>query len=230
MDRISIILPSYERPTLLIGALQNIESQISSDYEIEVVVVVDDDIDGFDVSSNYFDKTDKVLGITIGRKQKYSHIAAWNLGLANASGNLFVHMGDDGRFHGNALQLAYNTHKDKLSGYGMVAFNDLNMNGDTQVGTHVFFDKQFCKDVLGGVMCVPHYKGYCVDLEFNERARGAGKYVWCQQAVLEHLHSSNGKRELFEDEMTRTQYSPEDTALFERRKTLGFPNDFEPVI
>lgn len=230
MDKISIILPSYKRHALLLGALQNIESQVSPDYEIEVMVVVDDDDEGFEVASNYLAKTTAILGSTILRKQRYSHIAAWNLGLANAGGNLFVHTGDDGRFHGNALQVVYNAHRDRLNGYGMVAFNDLNLNGDTQVGTHVFFDRQFCKDILGGVMCVPHYKGYCVDLEFNERAKRAGKYIWCPEAILEHLHSSNGKRELTEGESERTQFSPEDTALFESRKAAGFPNDFEPVI
>lgn len=230
MEKISIILPSYKRHALLLGVLQNIESQVSSSYDIEVIVVNDNDTVGNNLATDYLFHTKKYTGMAVATLDKLGHHAAWNLGLSLATGNLFVHMGDDGRFHGNALEQVYNAHTDKLAGYGMVAFNDLNLNGDTQVGTHVLFDRQFCKDVLGGVMVVPHYKGYCVDLEFNDRARAVGKYYWCSTAILEHLHSSNGKRELSEGELDRVQYSETDTRLYNTRKAAGFPNDFDPVI
>jgi len=232
MDRISLILPSYKRHNMLRGVLENIKTQVNDAvYELEIVTIVDDDKKGMEIVTEFhFNNPGLFWNSTVMREGKIGQLAAWNIGMKYASGNYFVHMGDDGRFHGNALELAYNTLKDKFQGYGMVAFNDLNLNGDTQVGTHVIFNRQFCKDVLGGVMVTPHYKAYCVDLEFNERAKSVGRYYWCSQAVLEHLHSSNGKRELFEDELLKVPFTEEDTKLFLERKARGFPDDFEPVI
>lgn len=230
MDRISLILPSYYRHNMLRGVLENITNQRSNNYELEVVIVTDDDVIGAKISDEFSLTNHDIYTIRASSTERLGQLAAWNYGLTLARGNYFVHMGDDGRFHGNALELAYNTLKDRFQGYGMVAFNDWNLNGDTQVGTHVIFNRQFCKDVLGGVMVVPHYKAYCVDLEFNERAKSVGRYYWCQQAILEHLHSSNGKRETFPEELEKVPFTEDDMRLFNERKSRGFPDDFEPVI
>lgn len=228
MDRISIILPTYKRYDLLKECLDCIILQQSSNYSLELVAVVDDDKKSAEIIADRLDTDGLAYHIITGKKG--THHEAWNLGLRYASGNLFVHTGDDGMFRHGALELAYNAHKEKLNGYGMIAFNDLNLDGDTQIGTHVLFDRRFCIAVLGGVMVVPHYKGYWVDVEFNDRARIANRYYWCREAILEHKHSSNGKRGLQEGEVERTQFWEEDEKLYRERKAAGFPNDFPPVI
>jgi GT2 family glycosyltransferase len=226
--KISIVIPTMYRKELVMECLRRIHSTTIL-LNIEYIFVVDEDIESAKMLIEY-GQDNSLNGHVLFRTKRMGRHKAWNDGMRLSTGDYFVHMGDDGMVQGDWLNIAREAHRDKLGGYGMVAFNDLNLDGNTQVGTHVLFDRKFCKDVLGGVMLVPHYKSFCPDLEFNERAKRAGKYYWCQNAIIEHMHSSNGKREisLYEnDKVVDWEY---DQNLYQQRLASGFPDDFEPVI
>lgn len=227
-DLVSIVIPTMYRKEYVLECTRRIK-ETTVNNNVEVVFVVDEDANSAIAIADYC-ANNGVTGRVIYRPRRQGRHKAWNDGMKFTNGNYFVHMGDDGFVQGDWLSIALDAHKRILNGYGMVAFNDMNLDGNTQVGTHVLFDRQFCKDVLGGVMLVPHYKSFCPDLEFNERAKRANKYYWAQNAVIEHIHSSNGKREVTLYENDKVVDWEHDHALFESRKAAGFPNDFEPVI
>jgi len=226
---ISIVIPTMYRKELVLECSRRI-FETTRQHNIELIYVVDEDMGTVKALIEYVTNLPETRGQIMFRARRQGRHKAWNDGMSKTQGNFFVHMGDDGMVQGDWLTIALDAHRDRLGGYGMVAFNDLNLNGDTQVGTHVLFDRKFCKEVLGGVMLVPHYKSFCPDLEFNERAKRAGKYYWCQNAVIEHMHSSNGKREISLYENDKVVDWVEDNKLFEDRKARGFPDDFLPVI
>jgi len=140
--------------------------------------------------------------------------------------------GDDTLFHAGWLDYALETHTVKLDKYGCVGLNDGAYDGNKQVATTLLFDRKFCKEQFWGVIAVPNYYYYCVDLELNERAKRVGKFYWDERAVVEHLHSAHGKRPLDSVDQYKMDsgWIETDNILFEERKRLNFPNDFLPVI
>lgn len=224
---ISIIIPSMYRQNYLESCVDRI-FETAGHLDFEIVLVIDEDVDSFLLAKTLQAESKRVVPIFNNERQ--GRHKAWNMGLSIARGDLFVHMGDDGLVRGNWLDLALKEHHERLQDYGMVAFNDLNLHGDNQVGTHVLFDRKFCKEVLGGVMVVPLYKSFCPDIEFNERAKRAGKYFWCRDAIIEHVHSSNNKRPLTRYEEEKTVDWEYDQNLLAERRQAGWPDNFPPVI
>jgi len=157
-------------------------------------------------------------------------IACWNQGLAAASGDILVFGNDDCGWEPGWLDAALRAHREELGGYGLVGFNDGYQDGNT-LAVHYLFDRRFCVDHLGGVMAYPHYQFYCNDTEANARAKAAGRFVWCKLAVVQHNHwtrPGGGEADALDRE--NSAKSAHDIAEFERRKALGFPNDFEAVL
>lgn len=235
MDKISIVIPSYCRPQLLRECLDSIgyNTSLTNEYEIEVVVVVDDDINTL-IACEHELRSDKFKLLALYTARKTSNIAAWNEGTRIATGNIFLHFGDDSILAPGALSLVYNKWVE-MGRYGLVGFNDLMHSPQADTGmpiviTTPLYDRDFCRHYLGGVMVVPHYKAYCADLEFHQRALKSGKVAWLEDAIAEHKHSANGKRPLDEFEKLKVNYWDYDTILFQVRKAAGFPDDFEPVI
>jgi hypothetical protein len=95
--------------------------------------------------------------------------------------------------------------------------------------THFVLTREFIVRVNGGVIFTPHYKHLFADNEILERARRAGEFRYCKDAIAEHLHPAHGKGPL-DDVYTRaTAFWTEDQATYERRLAANFPNDYEAV-
>lgn len=220
--KVSIIVASMNRVAMLENCLRLIRETTSA-HDIELICVIDEDIASTNVVKDYHGKL-KFNHIRVGA------LEAFNQGLKLSTGDIIFPIGDDGYCHPGWLDYALAAHQNILDGFGMVALNDLMLNGDTQLGTTVLYDREFCKQKLGGVCTYPVYNYYYVDNELNGRAKLAGKYYWCQESIVEHMHSSNGKRPLDAIDISRSDFMELDRVLFEERKAAGFPNNFTAVI
>lgn len=138
--------------------------------------------------------------------------------------------GDDQIFHENWLDYALDSHDKHLQGYGVVGMNDLAYDGNLQVATMFMFDRPYCKEVMGGVFAPPWYHYYCIDSEWNEKAKLNGRFYWDSRSKVEHLHSAHGKRPVDSVDEEKIYYSERDTEIFENRKSRGFPIDYPPTI
>ena len=156
-------------------------------------------------------------------------IAAWNKGLALATGDILVFGADDLVFQQGWLEIALEAHQRDLGGYGLVGFNDLHRNGN-EIATHYLFDRKFCREVLGGVMAYSCYEFFCNDTESNARAKRAGRFYWCEGARVQHAHPLLGLRTMDHLDEMHSPMFPRDVAVFERRQLEGFKDDFERVL
>ena len=214
----SIIVASMNRPAMLEECLRRIR-ETTVRLDIEVICVIDEDQRSWDVAWNFIDSG-------IFNKKRIGTIEAFNQGLKLSTGDIIFPLGDDSYCHPGWLDKALEVHQNILKGYGMVAMNDLMLDGDTQLGTTVLYDRKFCRDWLGSVAAYPVYHYYYIDNELNERAKRAGKYIWCKEAIVEHIHSSNNKRPIDENDSNRAGFMELDKIIFEERKAAGFPNNF----
>lgn len=222
---ISIIVPTCKRPHMLNPMLDSLKNTTQG-YDIEVVVIVDDDIISANVAMM------QQCHIVEHSNKRRGALYCWNRGLQLCSGDLIVPAGDDQIFHPDWLKYALESHQERLGGYGMVGMNDLAYDGNTQLATMWIFDRQFCKDHMGGVIAPPVYLYYNVDSEWNAVAKELNRFYWDDRSKVEHLHSAHGKRPVDEHDIERLEmkFAEVDNKLFEERKAQGFPKTWKPVI
>lgn len=228
----SVILATCDRPHLAIQAVTTLY-ETTKHLNIELVMVVDGDPKTvYDIKKYLEDKVvDTWSYIMDYSSERRGALWSWNHGLSMTTGEILFPSGDDQYFHPNWLDLALECHEKHLDGYGMVVLNDKIWDGNV-LGVAPLYDRKFCIDHLGGVCTYPAYNYFYVDNELNERAKIAGRYVWCPASIVEHIHPALGKRprDFLDEERDSQNFGAIDLAIFEKRKALGFPNDFEPVI
>lgn len=198
----------------------------TEDYDIEEIYVVDEDEQTRDyltwVNVDMLDYS----------KEKRGALWAWNRALFHSDGDIIVPAGDDQVFHDGWLDYALESHQTKLRGYGVVGMNDLAYNGNTQVATMFIFDRKYCKEQMGGVFAPPMYHYYCIDSEWNEKAKILGRFYWDERSVVEHLHVAHGKRPLDMHDQFKmdSNWMELDNMIFENRKKSGFPVVWDSII
>lgn len=226
---ISLLLPTCKRPHLLNPMLNSLQQTAGLMYELEVIAVVDNDIISANIAMEHHCLVEH-------SPLKRGALYCWNraLQLATKTGgnDLIIPCGDDQLFHSGWLGYALESHKERLDGYGVIGMNDLAYDGNTQVATMFMFDRLFLEKEMGGIFAPPMYKYYCIDLEWNEKAKMLGRFFWDSRSIVEHVHSAHGKRPL--DDLDREKmdagWMEEDNKTFQARKEAGFPIEWSPIV
>jgi len=199
--------------------------ETTKNHDIEVVAVIDNDVEAMKIA-NTFDVD--ALSYSASRR---GALNAWNTGLFQCDGEILIPAGDDQLFHHGWLDFALESHEKKLNGYGVVGMNDLAYDGNAQVATMFLFDRKYCQEAMGGVFAPPVYKYYCVDSEWNEKAKLLGRFYWDERSKVEHLHSAHGKRPKdATDSYKEDAWMEVDNQTFQDRKSKGFPIEWEAMI
>lgn len=223
--KISILVPTCHRLDLLLNMRESL-LRTTEDYDIEEIYVVDEDEQTRDyltwVNVDMLDYS----------KEKRGALWAWNRALFHSDGDIIVPAGDDQLFYDGWLDYALESHQTRLRGYGVVGMNDLAYNGNTQVATMFIFDRKYCKEQMGGVFAPPMYHYYCIDSEWNEKAKILGRFYWDERSVVEHLHVAHGKRPLDMHDQFKmdSNWMELDNMIFENRKKSGFPVVWDSII
>ena len=222
--KVSIFFAVSGRPDMFNEALYSLY-KTTRDFELDAVAAIDADTKSWDIATEYRIRTWY-------NPSRRGALQAWNDALSMTNGEILVPAGDDQIFHEGWLGYALESHREKLGGYGVVGMNDLAYDGNTQLATMLLFDRQYCKDHMGGVIAPPVYKYYCVDSEWNAKAKSLGRFYWDERAKVEHLHSSHGKRPVddLDKEKMDAGWMEIDNKIFEERKAQGFPVTWRPVI
>lgn len=223
---ISVLLPTCHRPQMLDAMLESLWNTTYGKFQIETVLIIDEDYTSYEVA---FEWQTSIVDFSI---EKRGALWAWNRALQICTGDIIVPAGDDQIFHENWLEYALESHREKLGGYGVVGMNDLAYDGNLQVATMFLFDRVYCKEQMGGIFAPPCYKYYCIDSEWNEKAKMLGRFYWDSRSIVEHIHSAHGKRpyDQHDKEKEDAGWMKIDNETFEERKAQGFPVTWSPII
>lgn len=223
--KISILIPTCHRLDLLSNMIASLD-RTTKGYDIEEIYVVDED----EQTRNYL--LSRNVDMLDYSTTKRGALWAWNRALFHSDGDIIVPAGDDQIFHDGWLDYALESHQKQVRGYGVVGMNDLAYDGNAQVATMFIFDREYCKNEMGGVFAPPMYHYYCIDSEWNEKAKILGRFYWDSRSVVEHLHSAHGKRALDQHDQLKldSKWAELDNAIFENRKKNGFPIVWESII
>lgn len=222
--KVSILVATCGRWQMLDDMLSSLQGTIPEGVKAEVIAVIDEDVEAYKVAASY-----QVNIVDFSLKRRGA-LWAWNRALQLSSGDILVPAGDDQLFHPDWLKYALDAHRTRVNGFGVVGMNDLAYNGNTQVATMFLLDRKFIKEKLGGVLCPPVYKYFCVDMEINEIAKKHACFWWEEKSVVEHLHSAHGKRPIDALDLEKQGWMEEDNKTFEERKAQGFPITWQPII
>lgn len=154
-------------------------------------------------------------------------LAAYNWAAERAIGTHLFDFDDDAWFHDDWLKKVYEVFDTIPNGHGYVKIQSDSQNywAERAIG-----NREFYKDVLGGVISVPKYHSQFNDVEKSDRAIAAGLFFQ-SDAYIEHRHWCYGKAE---KDITYLEggikYVTEDHNTYASRKKAGFPNDYKGVI
>lgn len=222
--KLSVILPTCKRINGLRKMLDSLFSTTQM-HDIEVIALIDDDIKSAQVAMEYGCKVDY-------SDSRRNVLSLWNKGLQMSTGDMIHPAMDDLIYYDNWLDYGLESHSSILGGCGVIGFNDLAYNGNTQVATQFMFDRMYCKWYMGGVIAPPVYEYLCIDLEINDVAKSVGKFYWDERAIVEHAHSAHGKREydIHDQWKDENKLAEADGKVYEERKKHHFPVTWEPMI
>jgi hypothetical protein len=222
--KVSIVLPSMNRAERLERCVRRI-LDVTPYEPVEIIVVIDVDTD----SRDRIEALDDPRVTVLFNEQRRGAVACWNQGLAVARGDILAFYNDDCSPEPGWLEAALIAHQEHLAEYGMVGFNDGYQDGDV-LAVQYLFDRAFCVDHLGGVMAYRPYEFAWNDTEAHARAKRAGRFYWCREAVVQHEHWSRNGGQM--DDLNRENMAMQgrDGYVFNARQAAGFPNDFEAVI
>jgi GT2 family glycosyltransferase len=153
---------------------------------------------------------------------------AWNDALAASTGDPVVLAADDLVFQPGWLDAALEEMERFDGGWGLVGFNDGHFG--EELSTHYMVSKRLIREHFGGVIAWECYHHSFNDREANERAKRAGRYVWCRDARVHHSHWLFGDRLQDATDLRHLPRHPESEATFSARMAAGFPNNFDPAI
>ena len=131
----------------------------------------------------------------------------------------YVFLGaDDVIFHDGWLDAALETMQDVD---GVVAVNDLhNPNGTLALVSRRYIEEESgCIDVEGVVIYPGYFHNYS-ETELFETAKSRGRFAYCEESVVEHLHPDAGKAEKDEIYQLGMAHLVEDQDLFFSRRLL----------
>jgi len=220
----SIIIPTMGRPDA--NQVPNCVSrcvETVKGHDAEVIVVVE----------VHEPTAQSLLGLgakILFRPEHKGAAAGWNEGAWHATGDLFVLGSDDVSWCDGWLD-ALLPWVDKLpERCGVIGLNDCHRTDGWAFATHYAVTRSYCVQHLSGVFVVPVYKHFNCDLEIGFRARREGRYLYAQDARLDHHHYLYDSTVYDSVYDSVRGYYEEDTQLLEVRKAHGFPNDWLPIL
>ena len=215
--QVSVIIPSLNRAQKLIKVLDNLAA-VTDDSKYEAIVLLEQD-------------DSESWAIVPRRKEKFllipnntTPINAWNQGLRAAQYEWVLLGADDIVFPPNWLENCSETFNQ-----GFLALQERetpNHNWEP----HFLLSKAWMKKHQNGVLTIPHYAHWGTDVETCERAVRSNTFTRARNVVIAHNHWA--KDPSLEDSTYAhaKKFHRRDMSIFEFRKSLGFPDDFESIL
>lgn len=218
--KVSVLFPSTGRPDRAEACLRRLR-ETTKGYEVEIVAAVDADPE----TCRRIEPLVDVLSV----EDDYRGCSrAWNDALGLCSGDPVIFAADDLVWGDGWLDAALGLLAEFPDGWGLVGFNDGHWRED--LSTHYLMSRRFIVEVLGGVVAWDFYRHSFNDLEVNERAKRAGRYAWCEDALVGHEHWVFGQREQDDTDTRLLDAHGASERIYREREAAGFPTDYEAVI
>lgn len=190
-SKISLLLPTRQRPDQLDRLCNSALKTADNPEDLELVVYVDDDDDSY----NHLMLKSPIVFLRGPRlhDDKVNLSIKWNKCWENATGDIFMHCGDDIIFRTEGWDTAVREAIDARPGKICFAWcNDISEESSRhEFGTHGFVHRNWT-DVVGRFV-PPYFVSDYNDTWFNDVSRKLNVQTYIHHHVTEHMHYSLGK-------------------------------------
>lgn len=220
----SIIVPTRNRVAYLLPRMRLLERNTPelSNGTAELIFSVDeDDTQTIELVRTCFSNCPYIINPKL-------EIPAvkWNNAIPAASGEWLVTVSDDSIVHPNWLTNAL-----RMLTKGFIGLPDGVTGARNNYFTPLYMaTREWLRAYNGGVLVIPAYKCWFADIETAERAHRSGTYTVGMNSVVEQLHADFKTAENDSIYDIGRQRRNDDYLMYEKRKALGFPDDFERVL
>lgn len=221
----TVILPTLGRAEQMRRCAEHL-LHISPEVHL-ALCVTEEDFDSITSATELWSQFGDRMDVIIRPLSEVSAVAGWNAGLrAFPNSDVYVLGADDLWFYPSWYRNLERT----IGRYGgLVGFNDLSPRRGW--ASHYAMTRQFIIRHHGGVMAVPHYRAWYLDVEACERAKLATQFVIASDVIVEHRHV-NWKKATMDSTYERGYVAngERDKAIYNRRKALKWPNDYPAIL
>lgn len=209
LPAVGILIPAM-RAHKLPALIDNIEAVTPSPHKVYWAAAIDSEC----------------AGVLKALKQKVllDRGASWPVrinALYEISNEPYIFLGaDDLLYHPDWYEAALEC-MERVENVGVVSVNDLN----NPYGTSSLIAREYIEQFGGtmdgsGPIIHPGYHHNWCDTELRQTGEHRGRWVYCEHAVVEHIHHDNGKAPYDEVYALGDKYLQEDVGLFFSRHPL----------
>lgn len=231
--KLAVCIPTFFRPYGLRRVLQSIKDTVAfdgvPDLTVDVVVTRDpEDKEAPAIALAY--KAQMVVLPESHQGGAYG----WNHALAVALDYDAYVLGSDDIYFMYGVWTE--TLKQFAAGFGFVGFNDNSIRElrvDRKSGyiirnqkwvTHFAMTREFIIKYNGGVLAIPKYTMWNLDIETSQRAKRAGQFVHALDANIKHDWKDTADSDL------KSARGKKDKIMYDWRESQDFLDDFEAII
>ena len=223
--KVSAIVPVHGKQEMTLSMLRCLRKSEPNLNRLEIIAVVEEDHD----TAVAIEKQG-IVNSLIEKHEHHGPVYGWNEGAKIATGDAFALMATDVWFLNDWRREALKKLKE-LNWNGVVGFNNCSgLGGQSTFAEHFLASRSFCMDVMGGVFVCPHYTHWYIDIEEYYRALKGGKYLYAENALVEHRHWRYKKANREDYAITCGCKQGEEKQIFDRRKEQGWPIDYEAIL
>ena len=219
---LSLVMPTRHRSLQALKCAKRI-IEVSEGLDFEIVISAHPEQETVDAFATLKDPRVRVYYAELN-----NGIEAWNHAASQAQGDYMSVSDDDLWYNPGWWEQLVKVIDPKEIMY--VGVGDHWAGPDSEPwAERAFGTRRFFKEILGGVICVPHYKSHHDDVEKSDKARAAG--VLSQAGGdIEHRHyARNSSIQRDETNARAEQWYGSDAQTYMMRKAAGFPIDYEGV-
>jgi len=219
LPKISVIIPSRDRPHGLLAAIESIRATQGA-YDVEIIAVLDepDELSQKTLLDEHSD-----VKIVIGGPGDYylgKPQDKYNLGYAASTGEWIVTGSDDITFEsqdwiGECL---------RCNRGGFVGISDGGQDVNWCCVIHMA-SRAYIDTVMRGYLGLPWYHVWWADVEWTQRAKMCGLHAACTTIKLTHHHWLRGNATKDTIAELVQQLAPEDQKTYTRRVARRFADD-----
>jgi len=223
MPRMSILLPSRDRPKGLRRSIGNIR-ETTAGFDVEIVIILDEpDV----VSHELVESLQPGLGvITMPPDYINGHaLEKWQAGYEATSSKWVVQATDDITFYPNWLSVAFGM-PDSWRSKGIVGLWDEHGNA---VAKLVMVTREYTEAVMRGHFGLCWYYHCFADNEWTARAGGVSSIAWHDKVGYNHHHWAFGDGPHDSIAQLVNQHYGTDQLIWFARLEAGFPDDWPTV-
>ncbi len=219
---LSIIMPTRHRSLQAFNCVQRI-IEVSDGLDYEIVISAHPEKETIDLFSSLNDSR-----VNIFYMEHNNGIEAWNFAASQAQGDALTVSDDDLWYHPDWWVEAMNiidVSRPMYIGIGEFGHGqDSESWPERAIGTRKFF-----VNILGGVLCIPHYKSHHDDVEKSDKAR-ANNVLLQVNGNIEHRHYTRCNTTKRDETNARAErWYGVDSQTYHSRKSAGFPIDYSPL-